>query len=106
MPATTGLHRAVRCRRVWIGCGRLAQLVRASRLHRECRGFKSLTAHLFFQRVVRHALDFSTLWKTQAGPGAGVSADAAGAAGGAGAFSLWNFTDTIFEMPCFSIVTP
>ncbi len=25
--------------------GRLAQLVRASRLHRECRGFESLTAH-------------------------------------------------------------
>ena len=25
--------------------GRLAQLVRASRLHRECRGFESLIAH-------------------------------------------------------------
>ena len=28
--------------------GRLAQLVRASRLHRECRGFESLNAHHFF----------------------------------------------------------
>ena len=27
--------------------GRLAQLVRASRLHRECRGFESLIAHHF-----------------------------------------------------------
>ena len=27
--------------------GRLAQLVRASRLHRECRGFESLSAHQF-----------------------------------------------------------
>ena len=30
--------------------GRLAQLVRASRLHRECRGFESLNAHHFCLR--------------------------------------------------------
>ena len=30
--------------------GRLAQLVRASRLHRECRGFESLIAHHFCLR--------------------------------------------------------
>ena len=29
-----------------VGYGRLAQLVRASRLHRECRGFESLSDHL------------------------------------------------------------
>ena len=33
-----------------ITSGRLAQLVRASRLHRECRGFESLIAHHFCLR--------------------------------------------------------
>ena len=33
--------------------GRLAQLVRASRLHRECQGFKSLIAHQSSSRLCR-----------------------------------------------------
>ncbi|EAQ79460.1 hypothetical protein DSM3645_03253 [Blastopirellula marina DSM 3645] len=31
--------------------GRLAQLVRALRLHRRCRGFESLIAHSLFSRA-------------------------------------------------------
>ena len=40
-----GLRAARNRRMVSAFPGRLAQLARASRLHRECRGFEPLTAH-------------------------------------------------------------
>ena len=58
--------------------GRLAQLVRASRLHRECRGFESLTAH--------HPRDFGVTATMRHGSGKLASntgdADSTSSAGG------------------------
>ena len=38
--------------------GQLAQLVRASGLHPECREFDPLTAHIFFHKNVKISIDF------------------------------------------------
>ena len=42
--------------------GRLAQLVRASRLHRECRGFESLIAHHFSKHINFILWAASSVW--------------------------------------------
>ena len=56
--ATNGIAPARELPYAWIRFpGRLAQPVRASRLHRECRGFESLTAHQLLPAPVRDTLN-------------------------------------------------